>query len=221
MTDTPAEWPTVAQAAEALGVSVRTLRRLLSEAPFAGRTQAIERHTAKGHRITAMLPPELLADLKAHLHREKQGQAEAGYRGKAEADTEAHSEASRGTPPNPPPNEKVSERASESEKTSEADGAGLPALAYQRVIAALETQNVELRADKERLYAALQLAQENLQREQALRLIGVQRAELTTTGSGAATDAESKDTVTGGKGAEKSAEGQKKGWWSRLWRPER
>lgn len=211
---------TVAEAAASLGVSVRTLRRLLSEARFSGRTEAIERHTAKGPRITAMLPPDLLTDLRAHLHRGVQGQAKAGNGGEAQA----ASEASEGTLPNAPPDG--------------AEAATLPALAYQRVIAALEAQNADLRADKERLYEALQLAQENLKREQSLRLIGVERAELSGAASAQGeapgspeTDADtSVGAETSGAGAGKTAEGQttpigvktagkakQPGWWARLW----
>lgn len=213
MSEAAPELLTVAEAADALGVSVRTLRRLLSEASFAGRTQAIERRTAKGPRMTAMLPPELLADLRAHFHRGKREQTEAGYRGKAQAESEAHSEASGGTPPYAPSNE--------------AQAGAMPAVAYlgsyQRVIAALETQNAELRADKERLYAALQLAQENLTREQSLRLLSIERAELPTSVD---TPPESvKNPRDGGvkgehltsKAAPKSEATPKRGWWERLW----
>lgn len=58
---------TVSEAARILGVSERTLRRLLSLAAFDEQTVAIERQTQKGRRRTETLPPVLVDALRAHI----------------------------------------------------------------------------------------------------------------------------------------------------------
>lgn len=170
------EWLTVAEASQALGVSIRTVRRLLSEAEYGGRTQAVQRQTSKGTRLTTVLPPELVAQMRSRVHLGNPPKAEAASGSNAEAgngvDSEAHSGANGGALPNVPAND------------TEATPGILPAVAYQRVIAEQSARIEDLKtrldqADRREgeLLGALKQAQENLQREQSLRLLMAPMAE--------------------------------------------
>lgn len=66
MTDRPL---TVAQASQHLGISERTLRRLLRDPKMAAKTQAEHRHTRTGQRRAVLLSPELLIEIAEFLGR--------------------------------------------------------------------------------------------------------------------------------------------------------
>jgi hypothetical protein len=58
---------TIAEAAAELGVSGRTLYRLLKSDNFAGRTVTEHRQTVTGRRMTTVLPAGVVGDLKAYF----------------------------------------------------------------------------------------------------------------------------------------------------------
>ncbi len=212
---------TVAEASARLGVSVRTVRRLLSMAEYGGRTQAVERHTSKGVRVTTMLPPDLLADLHAKMLLTNGEQARADREGNPEAHTGALSGASGSTPPN--------------DATEKVDDGNLPAPAYRALIQA-QAQTIEvMRAEVTYLRDALTLSQQNLAREQALRsLPAPTAAEMPVTETQAQEMPQAPPAAPGGaqtgagvqdqaQAAERTEEAGTLGpgnWWARLWRRE-
>jgi len=191
---------TVAQAAARLGVSVRTVRRLLSVAEYGGRTQAVERHTSKGIRVTTMLPPDLLAEMRARLHLTDGGQVEAGSGGSSEAHREAEPEANGSAPPN--------------DATESTDAGNLPAPAYRALIQA-QAQTIEaMRSEVAYLREALTLAQQNLTREQTLRALPPPTAEAPPE---APPEAHSDGQAgVGDDGAGTETPKQAPGWWARF-----
>ena len=204
------EMLTVAEAAARLGVSVRTVRRLLSVAEYRGRTRAVERHTAKGVRVTTMLPPDLLADLRAKLQLINGRQARAGNEGDTEAEPGAFTEASEGAPPND---------ATESNDAAEpVEDGSLTAPAYRAIIQA-QAQTIEaMRSEVVYLRGALTLAQQNLTREQTLRALPAPTLEAPAEAPGG-TEADGAEAVGAeAVGAEAGPAGEKPaaGWWARL-----
>lgn len=200
---------TVAEAAGKLGVSVRTIRRLLSVAKYGGRTQAVERHTSKGIRVTTMVPPDLLTDLRANLHLVNGEQAGEGNEGNTKAEPRAFSEASGGAPPN--------------DATEPAEDGSLPAPAYRAVIQA-QAQTIEaMRSEVAYLREALTLAQQNLTREQTLRALPAPTLEAPQpapeapqVGAMPQDQAQAVDR----QAPERPQEAGMGNWWARLWRRE-
>ena len=154
----------MAEAARALRVSERTLRRALSAALFAGRTLAEDRQTPKGCRRTTLLPPDLLSDLREHLRAREtltgSGGDSAAQAPETAAGSPAGSEANAGTPPNEP-----------------RDGE-LPAVAYQAIIGRQEREIAYLKqllgeanAREQDANERQRLTLEALGREQTLRAL--------------------------------------------------
>ena len=207
---------TVAEAAISLGVSVRTVRRLLSVAGYGGRTQAVERHTAKGVRVTTMLPPDLLADLRAKLHLINGRKAGAGNEGDTEAGPGAFTKASEGAPPN--------DATESNDATGPAEDGSLTAPAYRAMIQA-QAQTIEaMRSEVVYLRGALTLAQQNLTREQTLRALPAPTLEAhpkapggTETGAMAQGGAEAIGTAKSPAEESPAEEKPAAGWWTRLW----
>jgi len=165
------EGRTIAEAAGDLGVSERTLRRLLSLARFTGRTVAEDRQTARGRRRTTLLPPALLADLRAYL------EAEKGESGAEEArEAAAPGRDSVADSPADSPADTVATVADSPANAGRVQvlpvNAGeLPAAAYREIIARLERENARLWEALRQEQEAARLAQENLTREQTLRAL--------------------------------------------------
>jgi hypothetical protein len=66
------EWITIAEAARQIGVTERSLRRLLARPDYAARTRRENRRTPSGQRQSTLLPAALLPDLNAHYERQKE-----------------------------------------------------------------------------------------------------------------------------------------------------
>lgn len=205
MSDTD-EWLTVAEAARRLGIAPRQVRR------YADKLGTGDRDTGGTSSGQGQGPSPLRVRFSAVAAL----RADGGTKGQSRDTDRDKDRDTQGQSPGTP------------EDT--APEATMPAMAFQRVIAEQAARIDSLERDKERLYNALQLAQENLKREQSLRLIGVERAELPAEASaqGQAPQAEppgspeteggqAKDTETGATGPEKGPEGPKAGWWARLW----
>lgn len=150
MTPEPADL-TVAEAAAALGVTERRLRRLLALPENAARTVTRTRRTVTGTRRVTVLPVALVAELRAGFEREttpEPAQEERGANGYANSDTNA---AERGASPFTP---------------------AMVAATYERLI---EAKDAQIRALEQALEAereARRDAYAALSREQTLRAIG-------------------------------------------------
>lgn len=153
---------TIAEAAAKLGISERSLYRLLKSDNYAARTVTERRQTVTGKRLSTFLPAALFAEIAAaEIEKPTAANADNVDRGTA---AEHRQNADR-TPASPAP---VNVHA-------EAEGT-MPAVVYQTRIAALEEQLLDLKADKERLYNLLEQSQANLAREQSLRLLAAPQA---------------------------------------------
>jgi hypothetical protein len=145
-----AELLTVAQAAELLGVSERRLRRALALEENAARTVAGTRRTVTGTRRVTVLPPALVADLRACFERETALPTPETERG-ANGDTNA---AERGAP-----------------STALVLTAGQIADLYERTLQAKDAEIATLKQALEAEREARRDAAQALAREQTLRAL--------------------------------------------------
>lgn len=211
------EWLTVAEAAKRLGLAERTLYRLLKADNYAARTLSEHRQTLTGRRLTTLLPPDLLADLKA-----AQGHREAtGNVNQAGANNVADNAAK--TPSNADNNAAKNADNAAGTVSEEPPPGTLPTVLYQKIIADKD-------AEIEYLRGALRLAQENLSREQTLRALPSPMNALapnvpapsfggTTANDVPQNDVGEAQASAGGAGRGMEPERAAKGsWWARLWR---
>jgi hypothetical protein len=211
---------TVTEAAQALGVSIRTVRRLLSRAEYGSRTEAVERHTSKGARITTLLPPDLVADLSACIHLSKGEQDQKQSGGDPEAHTGAISEADTRAYEGVPPNAATESNAATGSQGENSEAGILPAAAYRALIQS-QTQTMDaLRSEVEYLRGALTLAQQNLTREQALRSLPAPMPDPVTQNAPDSSPGDTQDSAKEKDSMEATAEAtedKRGGFWARLW----
>ncbi len=187
---------TIPEAAAKIGVSERTLYRLLKSDNFAARTVTQHRQTVTGRRLTTLLPPDMVEEIARmqpppsvqSLSQEKAEGAKGSGTGEnvADAGEDTDNDAASGDRNTG----KDADNASGTVTDGDADtvlpedtvsAVTLPAIVYQARIMDLEAMNAELRADKERLYRLLEMAQANLAREQALRSLPAPDVEASAT----------------------------------------
>jgi hypothetical protein len=157
-----AELLTVAQAAELLGVSERRLRRALALEENAARTVAGTRRTVTGTRRVTVLPPALVADLRAYFERETvppTPEAERGANGGRNSNTN------------------TAERGASS--TAMVLTAGQIADLYERTLQAKDAEIATLKQALEAEREARRDAAQALAREQTLRALEPAQAAST------------------------------------------
>ena len=133
---------TVRQAAKRLGITQRRLNLLLARPEFAGRTRALTLRTRHGVRWTAPgVPLDLLADLNNAIN-------PVGVQ-----------------PPVPVPKAAVSPEPLPTEPGT------LPAIVYQKLLDEKDARIIDLKLENQKLHSALLLAQNNLARQQVLRVL--------------------------------------------------
>jgi hypothetical protein len=180
--DDGAAWLTVAEAAQAIGVSERTLRRWMRATEHRQQTEAgtraERRQTNTGERDATVLAPEFIEALRKYFEdqerarsgaentgreaRQKAGTNAGSKSGTTEAQTEAGTQAADDAPP------LQSTLNTPGEMLTPANDMKL-AVVYERLIAAKDEQIISLTARLEALEAALQRSQENEARAQTLQ----------------------------------------------------
>ncbi len=223
--DVPEEWLTITQGAAQLGISERTLYRLLKSDNFAGRTLTEHRQTATGRRLTTLLPQGVVQEIAQAQRPPAPLPAPSGGQIEPERENADNNAANGDTNAGRTP----ADDDSAAIDSVPAAGTGLlPAVVYQARIADLEALNAELRADKERLYQLLEAASANLAREQTLRALP-QAPDAWQTDPPEAPGPAPEDTessaagdpgmVTPAGAEQGGAERQKAAlsWWGRLW----
>ena len=132
---------TVRQAAKRMGVSQKRLRSLLAQREFQNRVRQITLRTRHGVRWTAPgIPLDLLADLNAAIN-----------------------------PVGVEPAEIVP-KPEMAPATSSPEPGTLPAIVYQKLLDEKDARIGDLKLENQKLHAALLLAQNNLARQQVLRV---------------------------------------------------
>jgi hypothetical protein len=166
-----AAWPTVAEAAEQIGVSERSLRRFLRAPEHRQQTEAgtrrERRQTNTGARDATVLSPSFIESLKAHFSDQNSAQSTAerntGTQDRHNTGENAGTtQANTGAPPLP-----TGDRSDAAGMITPANDMRL-AIVYERLITAKNEQIESLTARIESLESALQREQENTARAQAL-----------------------------------------------------
>ena len=133
---------TVRQAAKRLGITQRRLNTLLARPEFAGRTRSLTLSTRRGVRWTALgISLDLLADLNAAIN-----------------------------PVGVQPTATVPKPAVSPEPVTTEPGT-LPAIVYQKLLDEKDARINDLKLENQKLHSALLLAQNNLARQQVLRVL--------------------------------------------------
>jgi len=154
LSDVDPEALTIAQAAARLGVSERTLYRLLKAPETAARTLTGERQTATGRRQTTLLPPELVNDLAARFEGERTPAPNADT---TEKNTGTNADNDAG---------------SNGDNTSAVSVEGeAPGPLVRALIGQYEARIADLKSEVEALRAALEREQMNHARTQTLRAL--------------------------------------------------
>ena len=167
MSDTE-EYLTVADAAAALRVGEKRLRRLLAKPEYRDRTRTLPTETRTGTRTAVHVPPDLIADLRARF--EMETNADNGDRDRDE-DTPSergHPENRTGTGP----------KAGSVGTVSTLQVAAI----YEQRLAATEEGHQQVLAAKDQTIAALQAALEHErdshQRTQTIAAMGAARGQI-------------------------------------------
>lgn len=208
---------TIADAAAALSVGEKRLRRLLAKPEYRDRTWTLPTETRTGTRTAVHVPRDLLTDLRARFEIQES-------RDNGDRDTDEDTPAERGHP------EKRTGTAS-SASLGTVSTLQVAAIYEQRLAAEQESHRQVLAAKDEtiaELRAALEHERESHQRTQAIAAMGAAKGQIapmpeTSTGTPADTsvsptgDTESDDTRQIGVDIHAGVSaGQKAGFWARL-----
>jgi hypothetical protein len=170
-------WLTVAEAAQAIGVSERTLRRYMRAPEHRQQTEAgtraERRQTNTGERDATVLAPEFVEALRKYFDEQERARS-----GAENAGTEARQKAGTNAGETAAPIQAGTQAAADApplQSTLDDAGAMLTpandmrlAVVYERLIASKDEQINSLTARLEALEAALQRSQENEARAQTL-----------------------------------------------------
>lgn len=153
---------TVPEAAERLGVSIRTLRRILKRPEYESEVRQVQRQTKTGTRASASIPLALLPLLSQHFEKWEN-------EGNGSIPNAAQTGANRGT-------------ATENDGTNEGASVALVRLTNERLLAEKDSRIAELTAALEHERGQNVRLLEALHREQSLRAIAPpqETAEQTT-----------------------------------------
>ena len=153
------EYITIGEGARRLGVSERTLRRILTRREYAAEMRPVTRRTKTGTRQAAAFPPRLLEALQRAIEHESNGIQNAANGGGANAADNAAPRPTLTKTRQAPSSALVAEYADR--LLAERD----------RVIVAHEQRIAEQAARIEALEAALERSQDALAREQTIRAL--------------------------------------------------
>ena len=198
--NTSQERLTVAEAARRLDVSERSIYRLLKEPNFAGRTLTEHRQTVTGRRLTTMLPVDVLAELEEHF---------SIYRTVTNNDGATVTNVG---------NDDDNNDGRIPANGDNGDSGSVLSVADPRLVILYERQLADKDAEIAFLRTQLQLAQENLAREQALRALAAPQTSRERPSDAPESILAGENRKSAEPAESSAAEEKPRHWWRRMWR---
>ncbi len=195
--NTSQERLTVAEAARRLDVSERSIYRLLKEPNFAGRTLTEHRQTVTGRRLTTVLPVDILAELEEHFS--VYGTA-TNNDGATVTNVDNDDDNNDGRTP------------------ANGDSGSVLSVADPRLVILYERQLADKDAEIAFLRTQLQLAQENLAREQALRALATPQTSIERPSDAPESILAGENRKSAEPAESDAPEEKPRHWWQRMWR---